>query len=83
MSDIYRFRCGTCPLKGRNIFTSIPGERHAFNLIGINHHCLLLNRDIFEYGNKGYRRLKDVEEVKILIGIISFLKEELEFLLID
>ena len=56
----YEFRIGSRALLGRNSGTSIPGQRHALNILGINHQCLLLDNDIFEYGDKGYARHRDV-----------------------
>ena len=52
----YEYTIGTRPLLGYNSATSIPGERHVLNVVGINHHCLLLDNDIFEYGERGYAR---------------------------
>lgn len=56
----YKYRIGSRALLGHNIGTSIPGERQVLNVFGINHHCLLLDNDIFEYGDGGYARHRDI-----------------------
>lgn len=56
----YKFRIGARALLGKNAGTSIPGERHVLYAININHRCLLLDNDIFEYGNKGWARHKNI-----------------------
>lgn len=56
----YEYRIGSRALLGQNIGTSIPGERHLLNAVGINHHCLLLANDLFEYGERGYARHRNV-----------------------
>ena len=60
----YEYRIGVCALRGQNKGTSIPGLRHPLSFIGINHHCLLLENDIFEYGKKGYKRRRNVGMIK-------------------
>lgn len=55
MSSIYKFRVGV-----KNIGNAAGGVLGVF---GYNHACLLLNKDLFEYGannNKSYERHKDV-----------------------
>ena len=44
MSDVYRFRVGTKRLGGLGGVLGIGGYNHA---------CILLNRDLFEYGVNG------------------------------
>lgn len=60
MEGKYRFRIGSRALLGKNLGTSIPGERHALYTVGIGHRCLLLDDDIFEYGERGWARHKNV-----------------------
>ena len=55
MSSIYRFRVGVKDIG--NPLGKVLG------FFGFNHSCLLLNKDLFEYGvnnDKSYERYKDV-----------------------
>ena len=49
--DVYRFRVGV---------TDLGGSSGSFGSSGIKHACFLLNRDLFEYGQNGYERHRDV-----------------------
>ena len=58
MGDVYRWRVGTTDVAGPVIgFRPI---RKILRALKITHFALLLNKDLFEFGPKGWRRRKDV-----------------------
>lgn len=75
----YRYRIGCRALLGNNKGTNLfPGERHFLNAANLNHRCLLLNNDIFEYGDKGWKRHvnigmdRDYDWKRIPVDAISY-----------
>ena len=58
MGEVYRWRVGTTDVSGPIIgFRPI---RKTLRAIGITHWAILIDRDLFEYGPKGWSRHEDV-----------------------
>ena len=58
MEDVYRWRVGTTDVSGPVI--GLRPIRKTLKAMGITHFAFLLNRDLFEYGPKGWERHVDV-----------------------
>ena len=62
MGDIYRWRVGTSEIRGPII--GIRPIRKTLKAMNITHFALLLDRDVFEFGPKGYSRKKNEGRLK-------------------